>query len=177
MQAALAKLGSYDAASKTAGPLLGDSLLRSIEQDMRRGLTNPVSGLTGDYSVLASVGITTTATGTLELDTAKLQKALDTDPDAVAHLFGSENGVAARLYRAGRRAPGQRQRSRLPQHLAEARSRRRVADDKEALALRMEQVESRYRKQFTALDSLLAQLQTTSSYLAQQLASVPKAGS
>ena len=41
----------------------------------------------------------------------------------------------------------------------------------------MEQIESRYRKQFTALDSLLAQLQTTSSYLAQQLASVPKAGS
>jgi len=52
-----------------------------------------------------------------------------------------------------------------------------IADDKEALALRMEQVEARYRKQFTALDSLLAQLQTTSSYLAQQLASVPKAGS
>ena len=52
-----------------------------------------------------------------------------------------------------------------------------IADDKEALALRMEQIETRYRKQFTALDSLLSQLQTTSSYLAQQLASVPKAGS
>jgi len=176
MQAALAKLGSYDAASKTAGPLLGDSLLRGIEQDMRRGLTNPVTGLTGEYSVLASVGITTTATGALELDTAKLQKALDTDPDAVAQLFGSENGVAARLYAQvdARLASGGDLDSR---NSSLKRDLDRIADDKEALALRMEQVEARYRKQFTALDSLLSQLQTTSSYLAQQLANVPKAGS
>jgi flagellar hook-associated protein 2 len=175
MQAAIAKLGSYDAASKTAGPLLGDSLLRGIEQEMRRGLTNPVSGFTGDYSVLASVGITTTATGALVLDTAKLQKALDTDPDAVAHLFGSENGVAARLYAQveARLASGSDLDAR---NTSLKKDLDRVADDKEQLALRMEQIESRYRKQFTALDSLLAQLQSTSSYLAQQLANVPKAG-
>ena len=44
MQAQLAKLGNYDAASKTAGPLLGDALLRSVEQDMRRGLTERGGG-------------------------------------------------------------------------------------------------------------------------------------
>jgi flagellar hook-associated protein 2 len=176
MQAQLAKLGSYDAASKTAGPLLGDSLLRSIEQDMRRGLTNPVTEMTGDYSVLASVGITTTATGTLTLDTAKLTKALDSDPDAVAHLFGSENGVAARLYAQveTRLASGSDLDSR---NTSLKRDVDQIGRDKEALALRMEQIEARYRRQFTALDSLLSQLQTTSSYLAQQLANVPKAGS
>ncbi len=176
MQAQLAKLGSYDAASKTAGPLLGDSLLRSIEQDMRRGLTNPVTEMTGDYSVLASVGITTTATGTLQLDTAKLTKALDTDPDAVAHLFGSENGVAARLFAQveARLASGSDLDSR---NTSLKRDVDQIGRDKEALALRMEQIEARYRRQFTALDSLLSQLQTTSSYLAQQLANVPKIGS
>ena len=45
MQAQLTKLGNYDAASKTGGPLLGDALLRSIKQDMRRGLTSPVAGI------------------------------------------------------------------------------------------------------------------------------------
>ena len=176
MQAQLAKLGSYDAASKTAGPLLGDSLLRSIEQDMRRSLTNPVTDMTGDYSVLASVGITTTATGTLQLDTAKLTKALDADPEAVAHLFGSENGVAARLFAQveARLASGSDLDSR---NTSLKRDVERIGRDKEALALRMEQIEARYRRQFTALDSLLSQLQTTSSYLAQQLANVPKAGS
>lgn len=176
MQAAVSKLGSYDAASKSAGPLLGDSLLRSIEQDMRRGLTNPVTGLTSDYTVLASIGITTTASGTLELDAAKLTKALDSDPDAVAHLFGSENGVAARLYaqvdkRLASSGDLESRNTSLKRDLDQ------ISDDKEAVALRVAQIEARYRKQFTALDSLLSQLQTTSSYLAQQLASVPRAGS
>ena len=176
MQAQLAKLGSYDAASKTAGPLLGDSLLRGIEQDMRRGLTNPVTGLSGGFTTLASVGITTTATGALELDSAQLTKALESDPDAVAQLFGSENGVAARMFAQvdARLASGSDLDAR---NTSLKRDLDRIADDKEALALRMEQIEARYRKQFTALDSLLSQLQTTSSYLAQQLANVPKAGS
>ncbi|HEX4970037.1 MAG TPA: flagellar filament capping protein FliD, partial [Steroidobacteraceae bacterium] len=120
--------------------------------------------------------ITTTATGALELDTAKLQEALDSDPDAVAQLFGSENGVAARLFAQvdARLASSSDLESR---NTSLKRDLDQIADDKEALALRMEQVEARYRKQFTALDSLLSQLQTTSSYLAQQLASVPRAGS
>jgi flagellar hook-associated protein 2 len=176
MQAQLSKLGNYDAATKTAGPLLGDSLLRSVQQDMRNGLTNPVSGLSGDFNALASIGITTTATGTLELDTAKLNKALSADPDAVAHLFGSENGVAARLYAQvdARLQSGSDLDSR---NTTLKRQMDDIGREKEALALRMEQIEARYRKQFTALDSLLSQLQSTSSYLAQQLANVPKIGS
>jgi flagellar hook-associated protein 2 len=175
MQAQLARLGNYDAASKTAGPLLGDSLLRSIEQDMRRGLTNPVAGVNSEYTALASIGITTTATGTLKLDSAKLTKALESDPDAVAHLFGSENGVAARLYAQvdARLASGSDLDSR---NTSLKRNLDQISRDKEALALRMEQIEARYRRQFTALDSLLSQLQSTSSYLAQQLANLPKAG-
>jgi flagellar hook-associated protein 2 len=176
MQAQLTKLGSYDANSKTGGPLLGDALLRSIQQDIRRGLTSPVSGIDGDFTALASIGITTTATGTLVLDAAKLNKALSADPDAVAQLFGSENGVAARLYaqvdaRLATNSDLDTRNTTLKRQLDD------VSRDKEALALRMEQIEARYRKQFTALDSLLSQLQTTSSYLSQQLASVPKIGS
>ena len=176
MQAQLTKLGAYDAASKTGGPLLGDAMLRDVQQDIRRGLTSPVAGIDGDFNALANIGITTTATGTLELDTAKLNKALSADPDAVAHLFGSEDGVAARLYaqveaRLASNSDLDTRNTTLKRQLDD------VSRDKEALALRMEQIEARYRRQFTALDSLLSQLQTTSSYLAQQLANVPRAGS
>lgn len=52
-----------------------------------------------------------------------------------------------------------------------------IADRREALDYRMELLEARYRAQFNALDSLLAQLQTTSDFLTQQLASLPEAGS
>lgn len=176
MQAQLAKLGSYNADTKAAGPLLGDSLLRAIETEARRAISNPVAGLSGPYTTLASLGITTNATGALQVDGTKLTKALDTDPEGVAELFGSEGGVAARLF------------SQLEDRLAtagdiEGRNTglkgelKDIERDKKAFSLRMAQIETRLRKQFTALDSLLSQMQSTSSYLAQQLATIPKMGS
>jgi flagellar hook-associated protein 2 len=49
----------------------------------------------------------------------------------------------------------------------------RLDDKREDLDRRIEGIEARYRLQFTTLDTLLAQLQSTSSYLTQQLASLP----
>jgi flagellar hook-associated protein 2 len=175
MQAQFAKLGKYDAATSTAGPLLGDALLRGVESEMRRGISNPVTGVAGEYSTLASIGIKTTVSGALEVDNDKLTKALAADPEGVAKLFGSEDGIAARLF------------TQLEQRLAsngdvETRTKRlnddikSIAKDKEAYLFRIEQLEARYRKQFSALDSLLSQMQSTSSYLAQQLGNLPKIG-
>ena len=44
-----------------------------------------------------------------------------------------------------------------------------TAAQREALERRMESLEARLLKQYTAMDTLVAQLQTTSSYLTQQL--------
>lgn len=176
LQSQLAKLRSYNPQTKVAGPMLGDALLSGIETQVRRGLNDPISGLSGSYQSLSSIGIKTTVTGALEVDAAKLKVALETDFDAVGAIFASTNGIAARLY------------ATVEKRLAfsgeiEARTAnlnsglKQVSNDKTALDLRMAQIETRYRRQFTALDSLLAQLQSTSSYLAQQLANLPKAGS
>lgn len=175
MHTQLAKLGSYNAETKAAGPLLGDSLLRAIESETRRALSNPVTGVSGPYTTLASIGITTSATGALQVDSAKLTKALDEDPQGLAQLFGSEGGVAARLYtqlddRLKTAGDIEGRNTQLKSELKD------IDRDKEAFNLRMAQVEARYRKQFTALDSLLSQMQSTSSYLVQQLANMPKAG-
>ena len=50
----------------------------------------------------------------------------------------------------------------------------RLDDQEDRINLRLEQVEKRYRAQFTALDSMLASMQQTSSYLSQQLAALAK---
>ncbi len=47
---------------------------------------------------------------------------------------------------------------------------------REVLTNRLEQIEKRYRAQFTALDTMLASMTQTSNYLQQQLANLPKAG-
>ena len=97
------------------------------------------------------------------------------DPDAVAHLFGSENGVASRLsISLDARLAADAEISTRAQTL----NAKSVTLQKEQAALetRMARIEARYKKQFNALDSLLANMSSTSNYLTQQLANIAKIG-
>lgn len=164
----IATLGRYDAATQTAGPMLGDSLLRGVDSQLRRMLTEPVPGTQGDYRTLSSLGISITARGALELDAAKLQQAMAADPAAVQRLFSGESGVAVRMgdYLEQRLASSGEFAARNDRIDSQ---RRRLDQERQALDQRMLVVQQRYLKQFTAMDSMLAQLQSTSSYLTQQL--------
>lgn len=168
-------LQSYEPSTQKAGPLLGDALLRNIDSDLKRGLVSPVEGATGTYTTLASVGITTNKDGTLVVDESKLRTALAADFDGVGIVFASENGVAARLDKliaprlAGTGDIAQRNK------VLDERSKL-LTKEQGILDARMTAIQERYMKQFTALDTLLASMQTTSSYLQQQLANLPKIG-
>jgi flagellar hook-associated protein 2 len=171
----IATLRSYDATTRKAGPLLGDSMLRAIEGELRGKLSDPVAG-TGSYQTLANVGITTEKDGTLKLDNTKLTAAMTANFDGVARLFGSANGVAARL--ANALTP--RLASDAELDLRTKRLNQKSLDlqkQQQALEARMAKVEARYRAQFTALDSLLSRMQNTSSYLTQQLSQIANIGS
>lgn len=174
-QSTLSRLGNYNAQTQVAGALLGDSLLRGVQDQIRRDLTNPVAGLSGGFATLASIGITTTTTGTLDVDSTKLNAAIAADPAAVAQLFGSDDGVAARLFsqlenRLGTSGDIETRNKGLNGELKD------ITNQKARLELRLGQIEARFRKQFVALDTLLTQSQTTANYLTQQLASLPKSG-
>jgi flagellar hook-associated protein 2 len=175
LQTQISKLRSYDSLTKTAGPLLGDSLLAGIESQMRRTVSGAVSGA-GDYQTLASVGIKTDSSGNLVVDSSKLDAALSGNFGSVAKLFGSDGGVGAKLF------------SQIDERLKSngaidtrsanlARQQKVLEDRQSAVDARMEVVLQRYVKQFTTLDNLLSSLQTTSAYLTQQLASLPGANS
>lgn len=167
----LADLGKYDASSGKGGPLLGDSLLRNISADIRRTISNPVAGLAGNYKSLADIGITTAKDGTLQLDDNKLTATLQSNFDAVGAIFGSTQGIAATLSASiGKRLEATADIATRNASL-DKRSKD-VVSEQAALDLRMAQVEERLRKQFQTLDSVLSKLQSTSTYLSQQLASI-----
>lgn len=164
-------LSSYDAATRSAGPLLGDSMLRNIETQLRRLVTDPVAGAAQPYTTLASLGITLTVGGTLELDTAKFNAAQAADPSVASRLFAGENGVATRLGKfLDERLSGTGEFAARDASLAARR--KDLEKQQEALDARMQVIEARYLKQFTALDTLLSQLQSTSTALANQLQSL-----
>ncbi len=171
----IASLRSYEPATKKAGPLLGDAMLRAIEGELRGKIANPVSGTTGAYQTLASVGITTEKDGTLKLDNTKLTAAMTADFEGVARLFGSADGVAARLGNAltprlANDAELDIRTKRLNQKSIE------LQKEQVALDVRMAKVEARYKAQFNNLDSLLSKMSSTSSYLSQQLSQIANIG-
>ena len=157
----------FDAATKTASSLTGDALPRALSGEMRRTIGASVESNTA-IRTLADAGITTSVSGTLSLDAAKFNRALERYPAEVAALLTGDDGLAARLDAVV-------QRMATAGGAIEGRTRglderlRSVADRRAALDLRMEALEARYRAQFTALDGLVAQLRTTSDFLARQL--------
>ncbi len=84
---------SYDAATKTAGTLQGDQTMNSLASSLRNIAGSAVSGLGGAYDSLSQLGITSARDGQLTLDQAKFSAALSADPNAVASVFGKDDGV------------------------------------------------------------------------------------
>lgn len=174
LQGVVSKLGNYDAASQTAGPMFGDALLNGISGQIRRGLTGSVASATGQYNSLASLGITTNRDGTLALDTTKLTKALNTNFNAVSVVFGAADGVAANLSKfvdaqlAANSGIDARNKTLAAQQ-------KQITNDQVRIAARKQQITDRYTVQFTAMDKALSQMQQTSSFLTQQFAALKAA--
>ncbi|MEQ1579601.1 MAG: flagellar filament capping protein FliD [Steroidobacteraceae bacterium] len=167
LQAQVIKLRAFDPTTKVAGPMIGDALLNGVESQLRRTMTAPVVGAAEAYNSLASIGIKTKSDGTLSLDETRLQRAVDANFDAVGALFGSENGIAATLSTQveGRLASDGALEIRNKNLVKEKLAIDKRQSDTNA---RMEMVLQRYIKQFSALDTLLSRLSSTSSYLGQQ---------
>lgn len=84
-----------------AGPLAFDSTVRNILSGLRSAFSNGVEGLSGQYTLLAEVGLTTNQDGTVAFDSTKLSEALSADENAVRELFAggsSSTGAFDRVY-------------------------------------------------------------------------------
>ncbi len=163
-------LNSTIKALKESG-LENDSITNSILTNIKSEF-NSSAGLTGSFNYLAEIGITSNAeTGDLELDSDKLETAVALDYEAIAQLFANDNkGIAFRLEQE------------MDEYLSydgliESReeglnSRIRYNEDSQLrMEYRLEKIEAQYLKKFSALDSLISESNSTSSYLTQQLES------
>src|SRR5690606_23953485 len=82
-------LTNYNAATKTAGTLLGDFTVRSIVTQVEDILRNDVGGVNGAFTNMATIGLKTNANGTYTLDTAKFKEVLTEQPETVSKLFAA----------------------------------------------------------------------------------------
>jgi len=67
---------SYDPSTKTAGPLLGDPSILNIENQLRDLVLQPVSGANPKLNNLPALGLTSDASGQLQVDSTTLNNVL-----------------------------------------------------------------------------------------------------
>ena len=173
LQSALASLGSYNATSGTAGPMMGDALLSGVQNEVRSVLYSVVNTGSSTYSSLASIGVTTNSDGSLSVNSTTLSAALNSDFSAVSQLFSGTTGVAASLnsqITTSLQAGGSidsRSKTLVQQENA-------LTQQSNQLGQQMSALTASLTEQYSSLNTLLSSLQSTSAYLSQAFNSLPQ---
>lgn len=160
-------LTSYDVANQRTSALTGDSLARRVQNEMRNAISGALGGENG--LSLSAIGIAVDPkTGELKIDDKKLSSALSTDLEGVTALFTGATGAGTRVAAAAdtfTRSGGYFSSNTDSLN----RSLDQMQKQYDATAARIDQRMETYRQQFTRLDAMVAQMNSVSSYLTQQL--------
>ena len=84
---------ALDSETEQTGVLFGNFAVQNLQQILRSSISSKITGISGDYTYLSQIGITTQSDGTLILDTDDLSDALVDDIENVSQLFSSNGSV------------------------------------------------------------------------------------
>ncbi|GAA77142.1 flagellar hook-associated protein 2 [Pseudoalteromonas sp. BSi20480] len=166
-------IGQLGFQSRIGKPLNSDSTIRSLSSQLVNALSTSLTDA-GPFESIFDIGLGVNKEGYLEKSTLvrSLNDALDNNFDDIGKAFAGENGIASKFeellnnYVDTNGIMKQREDS-LNGQISE------LEDDVENHQFRMESLEARLREQYAGLDVLLAQMQSTQTYLSAQLASLP----
>ncbi|MDH1731071.1 flagellar filament capping protein FliD [Pseudomonas chengduensis] len=170
--AQLTAVVEVEGSKPVAGPLVGDSTVRSVLSGLRNEIVKMTGGGDAGVRALADLGITTGKDGKLSLDDATLTKALDTNFDQVGGYLTGSDGLMGRL--SGFVSSYVATDGVLKQRDSALRGTlKNVDSQRESLNKRVESLETRLFAQYNAMDSLVGQLKRTSDSLSGMLANLP----
>ncbi len=158
-----------EAPNPTNGPRRGDNTLRGIQSSIKSALSaaqdNP------ELKGLGNLGISTnTKTGKLEIDSAKLKKAMDEKPDQVSNFFvgnGKDTGMATEIHNEIQsyiKSGGIIENSTKSINTNLDRLNSQIT----TVTASIQNTIDRYKQQFVQLDTMMSKMNGTSNYLAQQ---------
>ena len=171
--------------ANTSAPLASESSVQTIMNQLRNTLFASVDGGNG-ISSLSDIGISFQKDGTLALDATKLSTATTNNFAGIANLFtgtdpdttnttSSKNGIVIKLQ------------TLLTNLLSDSgiiasktnglQASLKINQDRQStVQTRLSNLKDDYTNQFNRLNTTLASMQSTQSYLTQQLASLAKSG-
>ncbi len=151
---------------KSKSALEGDATLRSIQAELRSIAAAAVTG--GTLTQMFDAGLSFTATGTLQLDSAKLSNAMGTNFNDVASLFNSTTGYATKFEAWATTALAVDGTFAI-KTTGFNNTIKEIGKQRDTLELRMTNLEKQYRTTFSSLNVVLSRMSQTSAYLSQQL--------
>jgi flagellar hook-associated protein 2 len=90
-------LTSYDPATQTAGPLLGNAVMQSFQNQLSKILGQVNAGVSNGPNSLAAIGIGANPQGTFSSNATTLGNALTANLDSIGKLLSGPNGIATQL--------------------------------------------------------------------------------
>jgi flagellar hook-associated protein 2 len=162
----------YDAATKSAGLLQGDSTAVALQNSLRNAIQSVTTG-GGAFQRLADIGITQQLGGDLVVDSSKLTKALSENPDDVKNLFrntggGSADGIAVQLKALTTNLLSNDGFFKSKDATLQL-SLKRNSQDQTRVNEKVEAFEKRITQRYNALDTQLSSLNGLNAYISQQV--------
>jgi flagellar hook-associated protein 2 len=151
-------LAAVDPLTGKAGPLSGDSTVRSAESRLKSVFSASIEGAPAEISSLTEFGITSTRQGTLEINYDLLNKQVTNNFNKLEDFFGGSKGFARKVEEAINSMTGAagsirtRENSMVEQNY-------RLRDTQSKLDMRMEALEGRTHAKFSAMQDATAKMQ------------------
>jgi flagellar hook-associated protein 2 len=156
-------LTSYDPSTQTAGPLNGNATLEAFQNQLQ-SILGKFTNAGGGVKSLTDLGITAGTDGTYSTDDTKLGNALSASLASVGNLLGGTNGIATQINNLvdGYTKPGGLL-DTINKGLQTGLTN--LSDQQTALAAQMAAYSARLTAEYNAMDTAVALLKQTQTYL------------
>jgi flagellar hook-associated protein 2 len=170
-----------------AGALSGDSTARRVQSAIRAQTTGVVNLAGNSFTALSDLGVTSDQYGQLTLKSSDFQAALSQSSDDLKTFFSGATTTSGLSDNTDGTGLADLLKTSIDTYINSSTgmliSRENriddaiddIADDRLDVIARMESLEERYTKQFTAMDTLVGQLQGTSDFLTNQMDAIKAA--
>ena len=137
-------------------------MVRTLQQQLRSMLGNNVTDLN-------AIGVTIATDGQLTLDSTKLTSALASDPDAVSNLFSADSNLGSSLDATLTSVLDSTDGLIKLRNDSLNATLKDLENQTTQLNARMTKLRAVYTQQYAAMESIVTQMNSISSYLTQQL--------
>ena len=158
-----------------AGVLAGDSMLRGVMSKIRSQFNKAFDSGNGNTLTLSQLGVRTERDGKLSFEQKTLDDLIEQDPDAVQTFLLGADGDKGFVNDMKTFIGFYTDKDGVIQQRIDGKNTQidKLSSDLEAFKMKMDSLEARLFAQYNAMDLMVAQMNSTSTYLMAQLDNMP----